>query len=66
MISPNTPDAQYVISFKQRAKFAVGLGDKVSPSEMQLVVGLGDNVFTTDIKQGMRVGFLYLQKSIIV
>ncbi|CDY30663.1 BnaC06g10270D [Brassica napus] len=41
VISPNTPDAQYVISFKQRAKFAVGLGDNVSP---------------TDIKQGMRVG----------
>ncbi|WZZ65415.1 hypothetical protein YC2023_076785 [Brassica napus] len=49
VISPNTPDAQYVISFKQRAKFAVGLGDKVSPSEMQLVVGLGDNKYQIQI-----------------
>ncbi|PHT47106.1 26S protease regulatory subunit 7 [Capsicum baccatum] len=42
IISPNTEDAKYVINVKQIAKFAVGLGDKVSP---------------TDIEEGMRVGF---------
>ena len=34
-------DAKYVINVKQIAKFVVGLGDKVSP---------------TDIEEGMRVG----------
>ncbi|CAN4089234.1 unnamed protein product [Withania somnifera] len=41
IISPNTEDAKYVINVKQIAKFVVGLGDKVSP---------------TDIEEGMRVG----------
>jgi len=41
IISPNTDDAKYVINVKQIAKFVVGLGDKVSP---------------TDIEEGMRVG----------
>ncbi|GFZ08170.1 regulatory particle triple-A 1A [Actinidia rufa] len=41
IISPNTEDAKYVINVKQIAKFVVGLGDKISP---------------TDIKEGMRVG----------
>lgn len=36
-----TEDAKYVINVKQIAKFVVGLGDKVSP---------------TDIEEGMRVG----------
>ncbi|CAA2969410.1 26S protease regulatory subunit 7-like [Olea europaea subsp. europaea] len=40
IINPNT-DAKYVINVKQIAKFVVGLGDKVSP---------------TDIEEGMRVG----------
>ncbi|KAG6390770.1 hypothetical protein SASPL_148515 [Salvia splendens] len=40
-INPNTEDAKYVINVKQIAKFVVGLGDKVSP---------------TDIEEGMRVG----------
>ncbi|KAF3659279.1 26S protease regulatory subunit 7, partial [Capsicum annuum] len=39
IISPNTEDAKYVINVKQIAKFVVGLGDKVSP---------------TDIEEGMR------------
>ncbi|KAM3379970.1 hypothetical protein P3S68_005543 [Capsicum galapagoense] len=43
IISPNTEDAKYVINVKQIAKFVVGLGDKVSPS---------------DIEEGMRVGVL--------
>lgn len=42
IISPNTDDAKYVINVKQIAKFVVGLGDKVSP---------------TDIEEGMRVGY---------
>ncbi|AQK56070.1 26S protease regulatory subunit 7 homolog A [Zea mays] len=48
IISPNTDDAKYVINVKQIAKFVVGLGDKVSP---------------TDIEEGMRVGYatLYFQ-----
>ncbi|GJP29196.1 hypothetical protein CLOM_g19138 [Closterium sp. NIES-68] len=41
IISPNTDDAKYVINVKQIAKFVVGLGDRVSP---------------TDIEEGMRVG----------
>ncbi|OMO70511.1 hypothetical protein CCACVL1_18848 [Corchorus capsularis] len=41
IINPNTDDAKYVINVKQIAKFVVGLGDKVSP---------------TDIEEGMRVG----------
>lgn len=41
VISPNTEDAKYVINVKQIAKFVVGLGDKVSP---------------TDVEEGMRVG----------
>ncbi|KAI3777931.1 hypothetical protein L1987_47734 [Smallanthus sonchifolius] len=41
IINPNTEHAKYVINVKQIAKFVVGLGDKVSP---------------TDIEEGMRVG----------
>ncbi|KAK1369152.1 26S protease regulatory subunit 7 [Heracleum sosnowskyi] len=41
IINPNTEDAKYVINVKQITKFVVGLGDKVSP---------------TDIEDGMRVG----------
>ena len=41
IIAPATDDAKYVINVKQIAKFVVGLGDKVSP---------------TDIEEGMRVG----------
>ncbi|KAJ4837983.1 26S proteasome regulatory subunit 7, partial [Turnera subulata] len=41
IINPNTEDAKYAINVKQIAKFVVGLGDKVSP---------------TDIEEGMRVG----------
>lgn len=43
IIQPTTADdtAKYVINVKQIAKFVVGLGDRVSP---------------TDIEEGMRVG----------
>ena len=41
IINPNTDDAKYLINIKQIAKFVVGLGDKVAP---------------TDIEEGMRVG----------
>jgi 26S proteasome regulatory subunit T1 len=41
IIAPNTENARYMINIKQMAKFVVGLGDKVSP---------------TDIDEGMRVG----------
>jgi len=41
IINPGQDDAKYVINVKQIAKFVVGLGDKVSP---------------TDIEEGMRVG----------
>ena len=41
IINANTDDAKYVIHVKQMAKFVVGLGDKVSPP---------------DIEEGMRVG----------
>ncbi|XP_049848730.1 uncharacterized protein LOC126316678 [Schistocerca gregaria] len=41
IINPGTEDAQYVINLKQIAKFVVGLGEDVSP---------------TDIEEGMRVG----------
>lgn len=41
IIQPHTDDAKYVINIKQMAKFVVGLGDKVAP---------------TDIEEGMRVG----------
>jgi len=41
IIEPNTDNAKYVINVKQIAKFVVGLGDRVSP---------------TDIEEGMRVG----------
>ncbi|XP_062026350.1 26S proteasome regulatory subunit 7-like [Rosa rugosa] len=41
IISLNSEDAKYVINVKQIANFVVGLGDKVSP---------------TDIEEGMRVG----------
>jgi len=41
IINPNTDDAQYIINVKQIAKFVVGLGQHVAP---------------TDIEEGMRVG----------
>lgn len=41
IINPDTDDAKYLINIKQIAKFVVGLGDKVAP---------------TDIEEGMRVG----------
>jgi 26S proteasome regulatory subunit T1 len=41
IISPGSDDAKYVINIKQIAKFVVGLGDKVAP---------------TDVEEGMRVG----------
>lgn len=41
IINAGTDDAKYVINVKQIAKFVVGLGDKVAP---------------TDIEEGMRVG----------
>jgi len=41
IINPNTDDAKYMINIKQIAKFVVGLGEKMSP---------------TDIEEGMRVG----------
>jgi len=41
IINPKTDDAKYMINIKQIAKFVVGLGEKVVP---------------TDIEEGMRVG----------
>eukprot|EP00735_Rhodelphis_limneticus_P011037 TRINITY_DN4085_c0_g1::TRINITY_DN4085_c0_g1_i1::g.11905::m.11905 TRINITY_DN4085_c0_g1::TRINITY_DN4085_c0_g1_i1::g.11905 ORF type:complete len:426 (-),score=98.52,sp/P0DKK0/PRS7B_ORYSJ/84.67/0.0,AAA/PF00004.24/1.5e-40,AAA_22/PF13401.1/0.00028,AAA_22/PF13401.1/3.1e+03,AAA_2/PF07724.9/0.00032,AAA_5/PF07728.9/0.00088,AAA_16/PF13191.1/0.001,AAA_17/PF13207.1/1.9e+03,AAA_17/PF13207.1/0.013,AAA_19/PF13245.1/0.0054,DUF815/PF05673.8/0.0069,RuvB_N/PF05496.7/0.017,AAA_28/PF13521.1/0.023,AAA_33/PF13671.1/0.0 len=41
IINPNTDEAKYVINIKQIAKFVVGLGEQVAP---------------TDIEEGMRVG----------
>ena len=41
IINPGTDDAKYMIHIKQQAKFVVGLGEKVAP---------------TDIEEGMRVG----------
>lgn len=41
IINENSDDAKYMINIRQIAKFVVGLGDKVSP---------------TDIDEGMRVG----------
>lgn len=41
IINPAGPDTKYIINIKQIAKFVVGLGEKVSP---------------TDIDEGMRVG----------
>ena len=41
IINPGTDEAKYVINVKQIAKFVVGLGDKVAP---------------TDVEEGMRVG----------
>ena len=40
-MNAGTEDAQYMINVRQIAKYVVGLGDKVSP---------------TDIEEGMRVG----------
>ena len=40
-MNPRTDDAKYLITVKQIAKFVVGLGEKVAP---------------TDIEEGMRVG----------
>jgi 26S proteasome regulatory subunit T1 len=41
IINPDTEDAKYVINIRQMAKYVVGLGDRVAP---------------TDIEEGMRVG----------
>jgi 26S proteasome regulatory subunit T1 len=41
IISPNTPEAKYMVNVKQIAKYVVGLADSVSP---------------TDIEEGMRIG----------
>lgn len=49
IINPGTEDAKYMINVKQIAKFVVGLGEKVSP---------------TDIEEGMRVGYAYLNEEI--
>ncbi|KAL1290114.1 hypothetical protein AAHE18_20G106100 [Arachis hypogaea] len=35
IINPNSEDAKYVINVKQIAKFVVGLGDKVSPTDIE-------------------------------
>jgi 26S proteasome regulatory subunit T1 len=42
IISAGTEDAKYIINVKQIAKFVVGLGERVAP---------------TDIEEGMRVGY---------
>lgn len=47
IINPGTEDAKYIINVKQIAKFVVGLGDKVAP---------------TDIEEGMRVGYVTPKK----
>lgn len=41
IVDAGTPDAKYMINLRQIAKYVVGIGDKVSP---------------TDIEEGMRVG----------
>ncbi len=41
IIAPGTEDAKYMINVKQIAKYIVGLGERVSP---------------TDVEEGMRVG----------
>jgi len=41
IVGAGTPDAKYMITLRQIAKYVVGLGDRVSP---------------TDIEEGMRVG----------
>lgn len=41
--TPNEPEPKYLIGIKQMAKFVVGLGKRVSP---------------TDVEEGMRVGYL--------
>lgn len=41
IINANTDEAKYVINIRQMAKYVVGLGDRVAP---------------TDIEEGMRVG----------
>ncbi|CEO96592.1 AAA+ ATPase domain-containing protein [Plasmodiophora brassicae] len=41
IINPNTEDAKYVINIRQMAKYVVGLGERLAP---------------TDIEEGMRVG----------
>lgn len=41
IINAGTEDAKYIITVKQIAKFVVGLGERVSPA---------------DIEEGMRVG----------
>jgi 26S proteasome regulatory subunit T1 len=43
IINPGADDSKYVINVKQIAKFVVGLGDKVSPM---------------DIEEGMHVGVI--------
>jgi ATP-dependent 26S proteasome regulatory subunit len=46
IIDAGQDDAKYIINVKQIAKFVVGLGDRVAP---------------TDIEEGMRVGYVLLQ-----
>jgi 26S proteasome regulatory subunit T1 len=48
IINPGQDDAKYVINIRQIAKFVVGLGEKVSP---------------TDIDEGMRVGVRKLSQN---
>ncbi|KAA3489210.1 26S protease regulatory subunit 7A [Gossypium australe] len=56
IINPNTEDAKYVINVKQIAKVC-NLRLQVSCLPIWFVVGLGDKVSPTDIEEGMRVGF---------
>ena len=35
IINPGTEDAKYIINLRQYAKFVVGLGDKVAPSDIE-------------------------------
>src|SRR5690348_16583159 len=44
IINPGTEDAKYMINVRQIAKYVVGLGERVSP---------------TDIEEGMRVGYVF-------
>jgi 26S proteasome regulatory subunit T1 len=51
IIDAGTEDAKYIINVKQIAKFVVGLSDKVSP---------------TDIEEGMRVGCVSANRSLLI
>ncbi|KAL4275688.1 hypothetical protein AHAS_Ahas20G0132200 [Arachis hypogaea] len=66
IINPNSEDAKYVINVKQIAKFVVGLGDKVSPTDIEEGMCVGSLKFLCFIQRNLSSLELTLQREFFV